>query len=102
MQYHAVVDPIVRIPAPVVVGGGRVPIQSIVSVARHHATVVLDPDALSAVAKTREVIDLLADDPDPHYGISTGFGALATTYIQRVTLPNSLAVLPQGTETPTP
>lgn len=25
-----------------------------------------------------------------------------TTYIQRVTLPNSLAVLPQGTETPTP
>src|SRR3954452_3943213 len=38
-------------------------------------------DAVAAVAESRAVIDTLADDPAPHYGISTGFGALATTHI---------------------
>ncbi len=27
------------------------------------------------------MVDALAGDPAPHYGISTGFGALATTHI---------------------
>ena len=31
--------------------------------------------------RTRAVVEALADDPQPHYGISTGFGALATRHI---------------------
>ena len=31
--------------------------------------------------RTREVIRGLADDTEPHYGVSTGFGALATRHI---------------------
>jgi histidine ammonia-lyase len=65
------------------VGVGPLSIADVVAVARHDARVTLDPDAVAGVANTRRVIDALADDPEPHYGISTGFGALATTYIER-------------------
>jgi histidine ammonia-lyase len=68
--------------ADVTVGIGPLSIADVVAVARRGARVVLDPDAVAAVARTRRVIDALADDPEPHYGISTGFGALATTYIR--------------------
>ena len=33
------------------------------------------------MAESRAVIEGLAEDPEPHYGVSTGFGALATTHI---------------------
>ncbi len=39
------------------------------------------PRPSSASTQTRTLVELLADDPQPHYGISTGFGALATTFI---------------------
>jgi histidine ammonia-lyase len=74
------------VPAPtheVSVGIGPLTIADVVAVARHDARVVLDPQALAAVAETRRHIEALADDPEPHYGISTGFGALATTFIAR-------------------
>jgi histidine ammonia-lyase len=67
--------------ASVTVGAGPVSFADVVAVARHEAHVVLDPSALDAVAATRAIIDGLANDVDPHYGISTGFGALATTFI---------------------
>ena len=35
----------------------------------------------TGVAASRAIIEGLAADPEPHYGISTGFGALATTFI---------------------
>ena len=66
----------------VVVGAGAVSIEDVVAVARHNATITLDPTALEGVAASRAVIDGLASDPNPHYGISTGFGALATTFIE--------------------
>ena len=53
----------------------------VVAVARHDARVEVTTDALGRVADTRALIEGLADDPQPHYGISTGFGALATTFI---------------------
>src|SRR5699024_8570590 len=37
--------------------------------------------ALARIDAARAVIDGLAADPIPHYGISTGFGALANTAI---------------------
>lgn len=78
-----------RIPRPanngamteVVVGTGAVTIDQIVAVARDGATVRLSEDALAAIAASRAIIDELAGDPQPHYGVSTGFGALATTSI---------------------
>ena len=63
------------------VGAGPLTIDDVVAVARHDARVELDPDALAGVAASRAIVDALADDTEPHYGISTGFGALATTFI---------------------
>ncbi|RXZ67092.1 histidine ammonia-lyase [Agromyces albus] len=70
-----------RAAASVTVGTGPLGIDEVVAVARHGASVVLDPAALDGVAASRAVIEGLAEDPEPHYGISTGFGALATTFI---------------------
>ena len=68
--------------SPVVVGVGPVSIDSVVDVARFNSPVALDPSALRTVSESRRIIENLASDPHPHYGISTGFGALATTFIE--------------------
>ena len=76
-----------------VVGTGPVTPDELVAVARGGAGVVLSDDSLAALAASRAIIEALADDPEPHYGISTGFGALATTHIpaeQRAALQRSL------------
>jgi histidine ammonia-lyase len=65
----------------IVIGAGPLGAADVVAVARHGARVRIHPGALVAVAETRAIVDALADDVQPHYGISTGFGALATTSI---------------------
>ncbi|GAA1993981.1 histidine ammonia-lyase [Microbacterium pumilum] len=65
----------------VVVGAAPLRPEDVVAVARHDARVELDPAAMVRVAASRALVEGLADDPEPHYGISTGFGALATTFI---------------------
>jgi histidine ammonia-lyase len=65
----------------VVVGVGAVSVEDVVAVARHGAPVELSPAARDGIAASRRLIDDLAADPRPHYGVSTGFGALATTHI---------------------
>src|SRR3954464_1509204 len=67
--------------SPVMVGVGAPSLEDVVAVARNGAPVQLSPDALAAVARSRDVIDALAADVVPHYGVSTGFGALATLHI---------------------
>ncbi len=62
-------------------GIGPLSIDDVVAIARHGATVTLAEDALAQVRHTRGVIEALADDVEPHYGVSTGFGALATRHI---------------------
>ncbi len=77
----------------VTVGAAPLRPEDVVAVARHGARVEVAPEALAAVAHARALVDGLADDPEPHYGISTGFGALATTFIapeRRVQLQASL------------
>ncbi|MGZ4650010.1 MAG: aromatic amino acid lyase, partial [Kineosporiaceae bacterium] len=77
----------------VVVGTAVLDPADVVRVARHGAGVRLADDALEAIARGRVVVDELADDDQPHYGISTGFGALATSSIppaRRVQLQRSL------------
>lgn len=66
---------------PVIVGRDPLTVADVVAVARHDAPVVLDAAALDRIAGARGIIDALAADPHPHYGVSTGFGALATTFI---------------------
>lgn len=65
----------------VTVGVGPLTIDDVVAVARHGATIELSADSVAEVAKSRAIIDALASDTIPHYGISTGFGALANTSI---------------------
>lgn len=65
----------------VTVGTAPLRAEDVVAVARHDALVAVDPDALERVAAGRALVEALADHPEPHYGISTGFGALATTFI---------------------
>ena len=65
----------------VVVGIGPVSPEDVVRVARYGHGVRLADDALAELAHSRSVVDGLAKDDQPHYGISTGFGALATKHI---------------------
>jgi histidine ammonia-lyase len=65
----------------IAVGTGPVDADDLMRVARYGAGVRLADDALAEMARSREVVDALADDDRPHYGVSTGFGALATTHI---------------------
>lgn len=65
----------------VIVGVGPVAADDVVAVARGGAEVTLGDDALTAIAQTRTHIESLAARPDPVYGVSTGFGALATRHI---------------------
>jgi histidine ammonia-lyase len=77
----------------VVVGVGPLTIEAVVAVARRDAHVELDASARAAIGASRRVVEALADDSEPHYGISTGFGALATKHIpveQRGQLQRSL------------
>ena len=65
----------------VIVGLDPLTAEEVTAVARHGARVELSAEARAAVESSRARIDALADDPNPHYGVSTGFGALATTFI---------------------
>lgn len=65
----------------VVVGTSGTTAQDVIAVARGNARVELSPEALAALAKAREIVDALAARPEPVYGVSTGFGALATRHI---------------------
>src|SRR5207342_1221936 len=64
----------------VLVGGGPLTADEVVSVARFAAVVETDCEALEAVAAWRGGIDLLAGDVTAHYGVATGCGALATRH----------------------
>ncbi|WP_223692504.1 histidine ammonia-lyase [Leifsonia poae] len=65
----------------VIVGARPLSIAEVVAVARNDSPIELDPASLESVEASRALVEALADDTEPHYGISTGFGALATTFI---------------------
>ncbi len=67
--------------ASVRVGLPGVSRDDVVAVARAGARVEIAEDAIAEMQRSRAAIEALAADPEPHYGISTGFGALATTHI---------------------
>ncbi|SNV21814.1 Tyrosine ammonia-lyase [Dermatophilus congolensis] len=53
----------------------------VIAVARHGAHITLSEDSITKVTTVRAHIDALASSSTPVYGISTGFGALATEHI---------------------
>ncbi|MER5311526.1 histidine ammonia-lyase [Streptomyces sp. NPDC002773] len=67
----------------VVLGTSGTTPQDVIDVARHGARVELSTEAVQALAAARSVIDALAAKPEPVYGVSTGFGALATRHISQ-------------------
>src|SRR3982074_1257577 len=85
-----------RVPAgrvPVVVDIGPLTREEIVAVARDGVPVSLSASAQQESRAGRRGIEALADDVVPHYGVSTGFGALATRHIpmgRRAALQRSL------------
>jgi histidine ammonia-lyase len=77
----------------VAVGTGPVRPDDVVRVARDGCGVALTAEALAEITRSRSVVDALSRDDRPHYGVSTGFGALATLHIpagQRARLQRSL------------
>ncbi|CAM3459089.1 histidine ammonia-lyase [Kibdelosporangium persicum] len=66
---------------PVALGLTPISRADVVAVARDGVGVRLTDEALRAVAQSREHIERLASRPEPTYGVSTGFGALAVRHI---------------------
>jgi histidine ammonia-lyase len=68
-------------------------VREVVAVAREAADVELTSDAIDAMAASAAIVERLADSDEPVYGVSTGFGSLATTPIpadRRVELQRAL------------
>jgi histidine ammonia-lyase len=68
-------------PPTVTVDPGPVSFAELLAVARGGAAVELGAEATAAIERARAVVDELAAAPTPAYGVSTGFGALATRHI---------------------
>jgi histidine ammonia-lyase len=67
--------------SPVVLHGPGLRIADVVAVARGGAPAVLGDDARAAMARSAELVDGLVAGGEPVYGVTTGFGSLATTVI---------------------
>ncbi len=65
----------------VVLNGGGLSIDEVVGVARLGVRVEITENALDLLAASRRFVDHLGAAPAPTYGVSTGFGALATRTI---------------------
>ncbi|MFG2499736.1 histidine ammonia-lyase [Streptomyces sp. NPDC048441] len=65
----------------VVLGTSGTTAVDVIAVARGNARIELSAEAVAALAASREIVDALAAKPEPVYGVSTGFGALATRHI---------------------
>ena len=55
--------------------------RSVVAVAREGARVEISPEAVAAMERARSLVEEAGLRPEPVYGVSTGFGLLATTRI---------------------
>jgi histidine ammonia-lyase len=67
--------------APVVLTGAGLTIEDVEAVALGRRGVALAPEARERVAEARSVIDHLVARGEVVYGVTTGFGALATSFV---------------------
>src|SRR5690349_2128758 len=70
-----------RVPETVSIRPAPLSPAEVVAVARDGAAVALSAEAEHELEVGRKVVEALAHDTAPHYGVSTGFGALATRHI---------------------
>ncbi len=68
-------------PGTVVLTGAGLTIEDVERVCRDDAPVTLDPAARDRVQASRDVIDRLVATGQVVYGVTTGFGALASTFV---------------------
>src|ERR671925_205679 len=71
----------VRVTTPISLTISGVQPADVVAVARHGAPARLSDEARAAMAESAAVVERLAASDEPVYGVSTGFGSLATTWI---------------------
>jgi histidine ammonia-lyase len=64
-------------PASITLDGHSLSIADVVSVARSHAPVALDPGALKGVTASRRAVEAAVQGGETVYGVNTGFGKLA-------------------------
>jgi len=67
--------------SPITLGTEPPTIADVVAVARDRAPIALTEASITAMGASRARIERLAASGEPVYGVSTGFGALATRYI---------------------
>jgi histidine ammonia-lyase len=70
-----------RVMTAVELGVGPLSFEDVVAIARYGAPVRLTEESRAAIVASRATVDELAAAATPAYGISTGFGALATRHI---------------------
>ena len=68
--------------APIVLTGSDLTIEQVEAVARRGAGVVLEDQARARMQRSRDVVERLVADGEVVYGVTTGFGDLATTFIE--------------------
>ncbi len=68
-------------PSAVVLNGAELTVPDVEAVARGERYAVLADDARGRVSQARAVIERLVAAGEVVYGVTTGFGALATTYV---------------------
>ena len=67
---------------PIVLTGADLSIAAVEAVARHGRQAVLDPSARQRMQESRALIERLVAAGEVVYGVTTGFGALATRFIE--------------------
>ena len=65
----------------ITLGTGGLTFDDVIAVAREGAKVQLDSSSIAAMSASRAFIEKYASGDTPVYGVSTGFGALATRHI---------------------
>jgi histidine ammonia-lyase len=68
---------------PVIVDGGPLTPEQVVAVAFRETGAVPGPDLADRLAPARQIVDRVVESDEIVYGITTGFGALATSHIGR-------------------
>ena len=77
----------------ITIGPAGVSPADVLAVARTDAVVEIAKDAIAAMEESRSIVDSIERDGRPVYGVSTGFGALANTFVapeRRAELQHSL------------
>ena len=70
------------VPGPVVLTGADLTVGDVEAVARHGASAALDVHARARMDEARAVIEALVAEGAVVYGVTTGFGDLATTFVE--------------------